>query len=163
TPDGNAYYSSARRPGAKGPDLVRVNPVSGEQTVLVKSEQLVPKGDTIPLRPSSYRFSDDGKRVLLFTNTQRVWRINTRGDYWVLDLASSKLTKLGGAAAKPSTLMFAKFSPQGDRVAYVRENNIYMQRLSDGRITALTRDGSTTTINGTFDWVYEEEFGDRDG
>lgn len=163
TPDGNAYYSSARRQGAKGPDLVRVNPVTGEQTLLVRSEQLIPAGDTMPLRPSSYRFSDDGKKVLLFTNTKRVWRINTRGDYWVLDLATSKLRKLGGTAAKPSTLMFAKFSPQGDRVAYVRENNIYVERLSDGRITPLTRDGSTTIINGTFDWVYEEEFGLRDG
>ena len=59
--------------------------------------------------------------------------------------------------------MFAKFSPQGDRVAYVRENNIYVERLSDGSITALTKDGSRTIINGTFDWVYEEEFDDRDG
>jgi dipeptidyl-peptidase-4 len=163
TPDGNAYYSSARRPEAKGPDLVRVNPLTGEQTVLVKSEQLVPKGDTIPLRPASYRFSDDGKKVLLFTNTKRVWRINTRGDYWVLDLTTNRLKKLGGPAAKPSTLMFAKFAPQGDRVAFVRENNIYVENLATGRITPLTRDGSVTIINGTFDWVYEEEFGDRDG
>ncbi len=163
TPDGAAYYSSVRRSGAPGPDLVRVDPVTGAQTVLVRSEQLVPRGDSVPLRAQSYRFSDDGKRLLLFTNTKRVWRINTRGDYWVLDLGSGALRKLGGATAKPSTLMFAKFSPQGDRVAYVRENNIYVERVLDGRITALTRDGSTTTINGTSDWVYEEEFGVRDG
>ncbi len=163
TPDGKAYYSNQRREGAPGPDLVRVNPETGEATVLVKSEQLVPKGDSVPLRFQSLAFSDDGKKVLFFTNTARVWRQNTRGDYWVLDLASGKLSKLGGPKAKPQTLMFAKFAPQGDRVAYVRENNLYVEQLATGRIIPLTRDGSRTTINGTFDWVYEEEFDDRDG
>ena len=59
--------------------------------------------------------------------------------------------------------MFAKFSPDGDRVAYVRENNIYVESLDGGAITQLTTDGSRTTINGTFDWVYEEELGLQDG
>ncbi len=163
TPDGEAYFSSDRRPGTKGPDLVRVNPETGEKTVLVRSEQLVPAGDSVPLRAASYRFSDDGRKVLLFTNTARVWRLNTRGDYWVLDLDSGQLRKLGGEAAKPQTLMFAKFAPQGDRVAYVRENNLYVERVRDGRIIPLTRDGSRTLINGTFDWVYKEEFSARDG
>lgn len=163
TPDGQAYYSYDRSPDAKGPDLVRVNPLTGEQTVLVKSEQLVPEGDSVPLRMASFRFSDEGGKLLIFTNTARVWRYNTRGDYWVLDLASGKLHKLGGPTARPSTLMFAKFSPQGDRVAYVRESNIYVERLSDDKIIPLTRNGSHTLINGTFDWVYEEEFFDRDG
>lgn len=163
TPDGGAYFSYVRRPEAGGPDLVRVDPVTGDRQLLVKSEQLVPPGDSVPLRAQSFRFSDDGRKLLLFTNTARVWRQNTRGDYWVLDLDSGTLRQLGGKAAKPQTLMFAKFSPRGDRVAYVRENNLYVERVSDGRITALTHDGSRTLINGTFDWVYEEEFDDRDG
>jgi dipeptidyl-peptidase-4 len=112
---------------------------------------------------ASYRFSADGRKLLIYTNTARVWRQNTRGDYWVLDLDTGKLRKLGGPDAKPSTLMFAKLAPQGDRVAYVREHDLYVERLGDGRITRLTKDGSRTTINGTFDWVYEEEFDDRDG
>ena len=53
--------------------------------------------------------------------------------------------------------MFAKFSPDGGRVAYVRENNLYVEDLASGAITPLTTDGSRTLINGTFDWVYEEE------
>jgi dipeptidyl-peptidase 4 len=163
TPDGGAYFGYNRRPEAEGPDLVRVNPETDEKTVLVRSEQLIPAGDTVPLRAQSFRFSEDGRKLLLFTNTARVWRLNTRGDYWVLDRDTGTLRKLGGSAARPQTLMFAKFSPQGDRVAYVRENNLYVERVSDGRITPLTRDGSTTTINGTFDWVYEEEFFARDG
>src|SRR5690606_19563421 len=95
-------------------------------------------------------------------NTARVWRQNTRGDYWVLDLESGKLTRLG-KAAPPSTLMFAKFSPDGTHVAYVQDNDIHLERIDDGRVTALTSDGSETTINGTSDWVYEEELGVRDG
>jgi len=163
TPDGTAYYSYERREGTQLADLVRVDPVTGDKTALVRGEQLVPAGDTLPLRPASFRFSNDGRRLLLYTNTARVWRANTRGDYWVLDLDSGRLRQLGGKDAKPQTLMFAKFAPQGDRVAYVREHNVYVERLRDGKITALTRDGSTTLINGTFDWVYEEELGLRDG
>jgi dipeptidyl-peptidase-4 len=163
TPDGDAYFSYQRRAGTRGPDLVRVNPETGEQTVLVRNEQLVPAGDSLPLRMANFQFSRDGRKLLVFTNTVRVWRLNTRGDYWVLDLDTGSLRRLGGPAAKPSTLMFAKFSPQGDRVAYVRENNIYVERVRDGKIRQLTRDGSRTLINGTFDWVYEEEFDNRDG
>ena len=77
-----------------------------------------------------------------FTNSQKVWRENTRGDFYSLDLSTWKLEKLGGTEAKPSTLMFAKFSPDGGRVAYVRENNLYVENLADGSITQLTRDGS---------------------
>ena len=59
--------------------------------------------------------------------------------------------------------MFAKFSPDGRRVGFVRENDLYVQDLADGRAIRLTSDGSTAKINGTFDWVYEEEFSLRDG
>ena len=59
--------------------------------------------------------------------------------------------------------MFAKFSPDGTRVAYVSNNNIYVEDINSGKITQLTSDGSKTIVNGTFDWVYEEEFSCRDG
>jgi dipeptidyl-peptidase-4 len=136
---------------------------SGKRDVWVPASRLVPRGDSMPLAVEDYSVSPDGKQLLVFTNSQKVWRENTRGDFWALDIASGSLRKLGGASAKPSTLMFAKFSPDGGRVAYVRENNLYVENLADGRITQLTRDGSRTIINGTFDWVYEEELGLRDG
>ena len=75
----------------------------------------------------------------------------------MLDRGTGNLRKLGGSGAKPSTLMFAKFSPDSREVGYVRENNLYVEELASGRITPLTTDGSRTLINGTFDWVYEEE------
>ena len=62
-----------------------------------------------------------------------------------------------------SSMMFAKFSPDGTRVAYVSNNNIYVEDIDSGKITQLTKDGSDTIVNGTFDWVYEEEFSCRDG
>ncbi|MCU0621303.1 MAG: S9 family peptidase [Gemmatimonadales bacterium] len=163
SPDGRTYYRFDRREGVTAPDLVQVDPATGAQSLLVPGRQLIPAGDSVPLRPASIQYSADGTRLLLFTNTARVWRYNTRGDYWVLDRGAGTLRKLGGPAARPSTLMFAKFSPQGDRVAYVREHDIYVESLKDGKIRQLTRDGSRTTINGTFDWVYEEEFDARDG
>ena len=103
---------------------------------MVSARQLTPKGGEGPLAVEDYAWSPDSRKLLVFTNTQPVWRLNTRGDYWVLDRTTGALRQLGGASAKPSTLMFAKFSPDGGRVAYVRENNLYVEDLASGAITA---------------------------
>jgi len=161
---GAAYTTlepSKQNPG--GQDLVRYDVATGARTVLVPAGRLVPVGDSLPLEVQGYSWSEDEQQLLVFTNSKPVWRQNTRGDYWVLNLRTGKLRKLGGPRAKPSTLMFVKFSPDGGRVGYVRENNLYVEHLTTRRIVALTRDGSRTIINGTFDWVYEEELDDRDG
>ena len=146
----------------KSKDIVRYDPESGEREVMVSSELLRPSADANALEIDDYSWSSDGKKLLVFTNTKRVWRRNTRGDYWVLDLATADLQKLGGDV-EPSTLMFAKFSPDGTRVAYVREKNLYVQNLRNLHITQLTDNGAENLINGTSDWVYEEEFALRDG
>ncbi len=144
-----------------GRDLVSHDPASGERRVLVSAADLTPPNES-PLSVDEYAFSRDRSRLLVFTNTKRVWRANTRGDYWVLDRASRELRKLGGDAP-PSSLMHAKFAPSGLEVAYVQQNNIYVEDLVDGGIKKLTNSSSPDEINGTFDWVYEEEFGLRDG
>ncbi len=146
-----------------GSDLIRVDAASGRRSVLIPAAKFQPTGAKEPLGVEDYSWSDDQKKLLIFTNSARVWRENTRGDFWVLDVASGSLKKLGGRAAKPSTLQFAKFSPDAKRVAYVREHNIYVESLESSAITPLTKDGSTKIINGTFDWVYEEELSMRDG
>ena len=163
--DGSGYLMLESSPTRKeSQDIVRYDAASGgAKTVIVSAEKLVPQGATAPLGVEQYEMSQDGQKMLIFTNSARVWRSNTRGDYWVLDLKSWKLKKLGGDDAKPSTLMFAKFSPDGMRIGYVRENNIYVENLADGRITRVTTDGSRHIVNGTFDWVYEEELFCRDG
>jgi dipeptidyl-peptidase 4 len=143
--------------------LVRYDAATGTREVWVPAARLVPAGDSVPLDIEDYALSPDRMRLLLFTNSRKVWRQNTRGDFWVLDLGDWRLHKLGGPEAEPSTLMFAKFSPDGARVAYVRAHDLYVERLADNRIIRLTHDGSRTIINGTFDWVYEEELNLRDG
>ena len=130
---------SATPPGRA---LVRYDAATGRRDVWVPAARLVPPGDTVPLTVEDYSVSPDGRRILIFTNSRKVWRQNTRGDYWALDLAAWRLQKLGGADARPSTLMFAKFSPDGSRVAYVREHNLYVEDLAGGRVTPLTSDGS---------------------
>ena len=162
-PDGTAYTivePSAERPGAS--DIVRYDAATSARTVLLAGSALVPEGRKEPLEVDDYAWSNDGQKLLVFTNTRRVWRLNTRGDYWVLDLASKRLHQLG-AGAPGSSLMFAKFSPDSSKVAYVRANNIYVEPVLGGEPRPLTSDGSETTINGTSDWVYEEELGVRDG
>ncbi len=161
--DDSTYTTVEAAAGGKGAELVRYDAASGNKRVLVTAAQLTPKGASEPLELEDYAWSADHAKLMIFTNSARVWRENTRGDFWVLDVASHRLAKLGGTAAKPSTLQFAKFSPDGTRAAYVREHNLFVESLADGRVTPLTRDGSVTTINGTFDWVYEEELYMRDG
>ncbi len=155
--DGTAYTTVEPPADGPGQEIVRYDVEQGSREVLVAARQLLAQGAEAPLDIEDYAWSPDGKKALVFTNTRPVWRLNTRGDYWVLDRTSGELKKLGGTEAKPSTLMFAKFAPDGGRVAYVRENNLYVEDLASGKITALTTDGSRTLINGTFDWVYEEE------
>ncbi|MGI8787182.1 MAG: S9 family peptidase [Pyrinomonadaceae bacterium] len=159
---GDAYTKIEPSPTVEGgTDLVSYDAATNRRTVLIAAEKLIPKGASEPLPIDGYVWSADDRQVLIFTNSKKVWRYNTRGDYWVLDIASGKLQKLGGDA-KPSTLMFAKFSLDGRRVGYVRENNLYVENLADGKITPLTNDGSRTLINGTSDWVNEEELNLRD-
>jgi dipeptidyl-peptidase-4 len=158
---GDAYTRLEPAADGKGRDLVTYDAATGTRKILVSAAKLVPQGTAEPLTIQNYDWSADDSKLLVYTNSKKVWRLNTRGDYWVLDLASGKLSKLGGDA-KPSTLMFAKFSPDGTRVGYVRESNLYVENLATGKITPLTTNGSATMINGTSDWVNEEEFFLRD-
>ena len=131
--------------------------------ILVSAADLVAKGAETPLEIDGYDFFPDHSLLLIFTNSERVWRSNSRGDYWVYNLQDKTLKKLGGPGAEPSSLLFAKPSPRGTHVAYVRENHIHMESLKDHSIRTLTTSKNNQTFNGRFDWVYEEELGIRDG
>jgi len=156
TADGNATLS------IRDGNIIKTDLKNFSQTILVKREQLIPAGSIDPLSFNIYSFSPDYKMLLIFTNTAKVWRYKTRGDYWVLNLSSNQLFQLGKSFPSQS-LMFAKISPDGSNAAYVSGHNIYVEDLSSHKTKALTKDGTRKFINGTFDWVYEEEFGCRDG
>jgi dipeptidyl-peptidase-4 len=155
-PDGYQYYR------AEGSQITELDTRdSSKKTVVVNAEMLTPPGKPA-LTVASFAFSADGKKLLVFTNTKKVWRYNTRGDYWVYDFGAKTLKQLG--VGKPaSSLMFAKLSPDGTKAAYVSGHNLYSEDLASGAIKQLTFDGTTKLINGTFDWAYEEEFACRDG
>lgn len=154
-PDGESFYQSNKS------GIVQQNIKDESETLVIPAELFTPAGAS-PLAVRDFTFSEDGKKVLIYTNTKRVWRLDTQGDYWVLDLDSKKLQQVGKGLPE-SSLRFAKLSPDAEKVAYVSEFNLYVEDLNSGEITALTTDGTRKLINGTFDWAYEEEFACRDG
>ncbi len=161
--DGTHYTTlepAADVPG--GTDIVQYAAANGTRQVLVSARLLKPSPTAAPLAIEDYSWSSDGSHLLIFTNSQKVWRENTRGDYWILDTHSGALHRVD-ADSKPSTLMFAKFSPDGSHVAYVHDGDIYVESVEGGAATRLTQDATRTLVNGMSDWVYEEEFGLRDG
>lgn len=157
TADGNGYYSFSD----KGVDIVSLTD-SDQNTSFLSSEELIPSGAHAPLDVQSFQVSPQGNQLLLFANTTRVWRENTKGDYWIYNKETKTLEQLG-AKQPESSLMFAKFSPDGTKVAYVAKHNIFIENLADHTVQQVTNDGGNGIINGTFDWVYEEEFGTQDG
>ena len=160
--DGSSYTTLENSEKVKdGQDIVLYSAASGNRKILVASSKLIPAGDSLPVQIEDYHWSADGNMLLIFTNTRRVWRQNTVGDYWVLNMEDGHLSQVG-KQFDPSSLMFAKFSPDGNRLGYVCRNNVFVERLKDHAITQLTTDGNEEIVNGTTDWVYEEEFGLQD-
>ena len=108
---GSGYTTLERAGDGHGRDLIRYDPMDGRREVLVAAANLRPKAGLEPLSIDDYAWSDDGTRLLIFTNTRRVWRLNTRGDYWGVQLegchasASSGATSLKRPCCSPSSLL----------------------------------------------------------
>ena len=159
--DGERYSKIERNSEGKN-EIVAYSAKDNKREVIISAEKLVIPSTGKQLSVRSFTFSKDNKQVLIYTNTRRVWRYDTRGDYWVLNIEKGTLKQLGKGRPEAS-MMFAKFSPDGTRVAYVSENNIFVESVAEDNIKQITTDGSDLIVNGTFDWVYEEEFNCRDG
>lgn len=155
TKDGNAYYQMMDG------ELVTISLPTNERKTIVGRDLFYSTGANLR-KITDFDISEDGTKVLIYGNSKKVWRYETKGDYFVADLKANTFTQIG--KDKPaSSLMFAKFSPDGNKVAYVSEHNLYVDDLQNKTSKALTTDGTDRIINGTFDWVYEEEFDCRDG
>jgi len=120
---------------------------------LLEAEEIKEQsGKKIPL--SDYTATSDKKKVLLFTNREAIYRRSSKAYSFVYDLQANTLVKLDTAK-----VLHATFSPDGNKVAYVKDNNLYMYDIAAGKTTAITTDGKWNyIINGNCDWVYEEEF-----
>lgn len=161
--DGDSYVKIERSITLNGQrDIARYDAKTGKREILIPAEKLIPKGKETPIPLENYQITPEKDYMLIFNNSKRVWRFNTRGDYWLLNLKTWDLFQIG-KNLNSSTLMFATFSPDKQKVAYVSENNLYVEDIKTHEITQLTNDGSATIINGTFDWVYEEELDLRNG
>lgn len=153
---GRSFIEARPTPG--GVEIVRTDIATGASTVLVPAGKVVgDNGQRLDVQDISVAATEN--EILVYHNSERVWRLNTRGLYHVLDLRTGRTTPISRANGLQ---MFAKISPDGKRVAFVRDNNIYVSDIAGGAERPLTRDGSETIVNGTSDWVYEEEMDLRD-
>ena len=153
---GNAYYTTE-----KG-EIVKYNLPDFNKVVLVEKSALTTHDSKAEFTIKNFFVSNNEQVFLIFTNTKKVWRYESRGDYFIYNKSTNSLQQLGKGLPE-SSLMFAKISPDGKKAAYVSKHNVYVEDLTTHKITQLTKDGTDRIINGTFDWVYEEEFGCRDG
>lgn len=146
TKDGE-HYTKANDKG----QIVKVNIAKPTQvTVLFDYNEVSPK---IPVE--SYTFSDDEQYLLLYAETEAIYRHSTRGKYYVYNIATKKVTEVNNG----KKVMYASFSPKADKVAFIDENNLKVHDLTTDEVTAITTDGEfNKIINGSSDWVYEEEF-----
>ena len=152
---GRAYTASEAR------EIVSYDTATGKREVLMSAADLTPPQLGRPLAFAEYTASADGNRVLFAANGKRTMIRKTAYDYWVLDKASKSWFKLGGKSE--SALLYAKLSPDATRAAYLKDHNIWVEDIATGAAKQITTDGTDLVINGTSDWVYEEEFRLGDG
>jgi len=126
-------------------------------TLLVNGTDV--KFDTRQLDLNSYEFSPNEDKLLLNENLEHVYRRSPKASYFVFDIATKKVMQLSDKGKQ----LFPTFSPDGKKIAFVRDNNLYIKNLETGAETAVTTDGEQNKIkNGWGDWVYEEEFSKAD-
>ena len=145
--DGN-YYSKLDKKGGDS-QINKYSFLTGQKTrTLVDSKN-------IEIDINNYTFSKDEKKVLFANETEKIYRYSSKSIYHIYNLKTKKLEKL-----TDDKVMYADFSPSGDKVAYVNSNNLFIKDLSNGKTIQITTDGELNQIiNGATDWVYEEEFG----
>jgi dipeptidyl-peptidase 4 len=149
------YYTALNETG----DIVQYQVAAGADSpvqTLVRHAGLLSEDSSTPLKFADYTFSSDEKKILFLTERESIYRRSFLANYFVYDLTARKLQKLSGNGKQS----YATFSPDGKRVAFVRDNNLFMVNLADMSEKAITTDGVfNKIINGSTDWVYEEEFG----
>ncbi|MBN4062003.1 S9 family peptidase [Bacteroidales bacterium AH-315-I05] len=139
-----------------GSAVVKYSYKTGEAVdTIAKSAALIPEGAEKPIDIEEYQFSADENKLLIATDVEPIYRHSTREINYIYDTSTKKLTLLSENKQR-----YATFSPSGNKVAFVRGNNLFVKDLENGNETQITTDGEhNKIINGATDWVYEEEFG----
>jgi len=125
---------------------------TGEKTkTIVRTSQLIPEGEKEGISIDEYEFSPDETKILIATNTEQIYRHSSISDYYIWDIKTEKLTKLSDGGKQ----RLASFSPSGTKVAFVRDNNLFIKDLASDKESQITNDGLVNNIiYGTTDWVY---------
>lgn len=154
--DGKHYTSLETNIKTGEIEIVKYEYKTGKKKeVIVRSSELTVQKSVEPIQIDNYTFSDDETKLLIATQTEKLYRHSTRENYYVFDLKTKHLQKV----TEGDKQMYASFSPNGNKVAFVRNNNIFIKDLLSGKEIAVTTDGKQNNIiNGATDWVYEEEF-----
>ena len=142
------FYSSLQR-GPAGPKVVKINVATGEEAgVLID-------GAALGINFSSYSFNSDESKALVASDIERIYRRSSKGVFHVVDLKTGTAQQLMDG----EKIMYATLSPDNDKVAFVKDNNLYYVNLNSNEVTQITQDGKWNhVLNGAADWVYEEEF-----
>lgn len=147
--DGNHYCKLSSR------GIVESSYKTGEETRLIVDAEKLYLEDSTKIRIQSYRFNHDESQVLISTNTEAIYRHSTKADFYIYDISSNSLKTV----SKNGKQSLASFSPDGTKVAFARDNNLFLVDLAKDEEIQITSDGKAEAIiNGTTDWVYEEEF-----
>ncbi len=152
--DGEHYTELEENNGKQFVTKKLISDSPDKYEVLIAPENLIYEGTTVII--DDYFFNDDETKVLLTTSTTPVYRRSYTAVYYLYDLKTKKLQPLD-TVHQPQTL--AEYSPDGMMVSFIYKNDLYVKNIQSGKVTALTEDGKRNkVINGTTDWVYEEEF-----
>ncbi len=153
-PDASAFTFTEMNSETKTENIYQHDVATGKKFLLVSGTDLIYDNKQIPM--SHYKWTDDGKFLLIEGPVKSIWRHSTQAPFYLYNISTKSVSALSNGDIH---LRNVKLSPDGTRVGFVRGHNIYVADLKTGKETAVTNDGTDNILNGEFDWVYEEEFG----
>ncbi len=126
------------------------------QSVILEASKIILPAAMEKIEIEDYQFDNSESKILISTNTEPIYRHSSVSNFYVYDTKTSSISEL----SKGGKIRLAEFSPDGSKIAFLRDNNLFVKNLSDNTEKQITTDGlNNNIINGSTDWVYEEEFG----
>ncbi|MBN2426265.1 MAG: S9 family peptidase [Calditrichaceae bacterium] len=157
---GDKFYFQKRNPETGIQSFYSHDIETGEETLWLDPAKLIPSGKDKAIEIDDYSFTKSGKGLLIKTDSKRIWRRYSEAAFYLYSLSDGKLQVIHEDKKR---VRHAKMTPDESHAAYAYENNIYLVNLDHNTTKQITYDGNDDIINGQFDWVYEEEFGQDDG